>query len=383
MNIPHVLHLVISLDHGGLERQVLAWARERTHRLPESTTLMCLDRIGSLGDEAAGLPVLCVRSRRRSIPWDIAAVRRIRREIKIREKAGVQVVVHSHNLAAWQYGALAIRGTDARLIHTQHGANVHDYGWVNTIRVRLLLRKTDRLVTVSDETALEMATVFHLSPDRIDVVTNGIDIGLFDSASFREAGVKLRADMGIPPHALIVGSVGRLAHIKGQDRLIKAFASLCKMLPSNPPLDVRLLLVGDGPSRSELERQLLKLDVDADLVHFVGFQADPRPYLAGMDLFVLPSRSEGLPIALLEAMAMGVPVAVTAVGGNASVLGDVSGILLDVDEANWPGQLAKELERIHLGHPDLAGRVSTGRRRVEEMYSLGSSVDQYEALYTG
>jgi glycosyltransferase involved in cell wall biosynthesis len=207
--------------------------------------------------------------------------------------------------------------------------------------------------------------------------------------------------LGIPDSAFVIGTVGRLAHVKGCDRLIAAFAALNRLqlfgcrVPQllsespkasiSPPLTTQqrdnlttyLLLTGSGPELEALQRQARELGV-SDRVIFAGYQADPTPYLAAMDLFVLPSRSEGLSIALLEAMSAGVPVAVTDVGASREVIEDGKcGAVLPEDEGKWPEILAEVLR----DKEGLARRRDAAVSRVRDCYSLEATLDGYEAVY--
>jgi glycosyltransferase involved in cell wall biosynthesis len=171
---------------------------------------------------------------------------------------------------------------------------------------------------------------------------------------------------------VVIGSVGRLAHIKGYDRLITAFAALNNLTTS-------LLLVGDGPERGALERQAQQLGV-ADRVTFTGYQANPAPYLTRMDLFVLPSRSEGMSVALLEAMAAGIPVAVTKAGANREIIdGGHCGTLLADDEGTWAHIMAATLD----DQGTTTAKVHAARQRVRDHYSLQTTLAGYERLYAG
>jgi glycosyltransferase involved in cell wall biosynthesis len=176
----------------------------------------------------------------------------------------------------------------------------------------------------------------------------------------------------------VIGCVGRLAEVKGQDRLIEAFAAAFAGEPG-----VVLQLVGDGPSRESLEALVQRLGL-AGRVVFMGFRADARALMGAMDLVVLPSRSEGLSVALLEAMAEGVPVAATAVGDNACVLDEGRcGILLPVDETRWPEALAAVVKELRADEGVWRERVDAARARVRDVYSLERTVKAYESLYAG
>jgi glycosyltransferase involved in cell wall biosynthesis len=393
-------------------------------------------------------------------------------------------LLHAHNLAAWQYAVLAAWGTGVRTVYTQHGANLHNQGMKDRLRGRLLALLTDELVTVSAATASAMGRSLWIPRSGIRVVVNGVEGGrsrvedeqredkdgeleqkdaknakvgtqpkaaalwsgsesksaapsprctsrpLRPSVQVRiegdesgprgEARRRVRATLGIPEAALVLGSVGRLAHVKGYDRLIRVVREMIRSQETEvrsqnatpnaqrptsnaqqpTPRDAVgergrsqesgrqntehrtlntpfLLLVGDGPERGSLERLAAELGV-ADRVHFAGFQADPRPFLDAMDMFVVPSRSEGVSMGLLEAMAAGVPVAVTDVGASREVIDDgACGSLLPDDETLWP-----ELLRKVVNDPGrLTALAEQARGRVETQYSMKATLDGYERLY--
>lgn len=409
---PLVIHLVISLAPGGLERLVVDWTNARNRRSPGSTRICCLDEPGLLAEQVQGAPVVCVNAHRARWPFDLAAVRRLRtvfrgliassllkntddvadvppRNAKRLDSPGGEEspasgacairsgqsgpVLHAHNLAAWQYAVITkVMGlflprrakgyVSLRLVYTQHGANIHNLNFRDRLRARVLACFTDEIIAVSEATASVMSNNLWIPRRRIRVVMNGVAEG--NSRPTRE-------DESVPDK--VIGSVGRLAKVKGQDRLIAAVASYQS---DNNPFP-KLLLVGDGPERGAFERQARESGVAARVV-FAGYQADPAPYLARMDLFVLPSRSEGLSIALLEAMAAGVPVAVTDVGANREILQDGRcGVMLPDDEREW-GRIFMDILRDQAA---TAARARAAQDRVRRHYSLSATLDHYEKIY--
>jgi glycosyltransferase involved in cell wall biosynthesis len=427
---PFVFHVVISLAPGGLERLVVDWTNARNRHHPGSTRIVCLDEPGALAGQVEGGKVSCVSARRSRFPWDYGAVRKVVKLLSCRP-----VVLHAHNLTAWQYAVLTklwskVYGLRSkvffpRLIYTQHGANVHNMRLRDRVRALLLGCFTDEIVAVSEATADVMAKTMWVSRKRISVVVNGV-AERKNPASFVPQGgtteaMEVREKMGIPADAFVMGSVGRLAHVKGCDRLIAAFAELSRsqaavlvedksieqksqraqseekcisagggkenssfasfatsvQISSTAWSEYFLLFVGDGSERAALEQQARDLGV-SDRVIFAGYQADPAPYLAAMDLFVLPSRSEGLSVALLEAMAAGVPVVVTDVGANREVVdGGKCGVILPDDERKWPDMIAAIMN-----NPEtIADKIQVARQRVRTYYSLEATLDGYERLY--
>jgi len=454
--MPHqVIHLVISLAHGGLERLVVDWTNARNRRSPGTTRVVCLDSLGELAPQVAGGSVSCVNAHRNRWPWDRAAVLLICHELETRDpKPETASVLHAHNLAAWQYAVLAKigmafqcgrrapRGESLRLIYTQHGANVHNYRLRDRIRARLLACFTDEIVAVSGATADSMSVKLWIPRNRIRVVVNGVEGGR-ETEDSRQRTVdssqktvdsrqktEVRLKYGISEQAFVIGSVGRLAQVKGYDRLIAAFAAIRRLVPPDrrqcgrgaprrdsdqtgaypskvaaaerashieektlkPKEDSLqsdvcglmsevssplLLLTGDGPERENLERMAHELGI-ADQVIFAGYQADTESCYQAMDLFILPSRSEGLSISLLEAMAAGVPVMVTDVGANREVVEDGKcGRILPEDEGQWADAIIAAMN----DSDSAAAKAQSARQRVRSHYSLETTLDGYEQLY--
>lgn len=363
-----VLHLVISLAPGGLERLVVNWTLARNAREPGSTRVACLDERGELAGALPADAVVSLAARRVRRPFDPAAVWRLRRALR-----GVQVL-HTHNTAAWFYGALGTWGTGTVHVHTEHGTNVYTEGAGNRLRNAFALRRTARLAAVSAHTADCLATELGVAPERFKVVPNGVPP---HHALSNAAFASLRARWGVGDDDTVIGSVGRLDAVKSYDRLLRAFA-VVKVAALPDVGRTRLLLVGDGEERGALQALADDLGVGADVV-FAGLQTEARDFYDLMDLFVLPSRSEGLSIALLEAMAAGVPVLVTDVGESRAVVDDGRcGTVLPEDPAQWPEAIARVLLR---DEAEDERESAAARRRVAESYSNDASVDAYETVY--
>jgi glycosyltransferase involved in cell wall biosynthesis len=218
----------------------------------------------------------------------------------------------------------------------------------------------------------------------VTVIPNGI--GPHPKCSAAEIS-SLRQELGIAENTFVVGSTGRLAPVKGYDRLLDAWAILLKVMPRkiDKHIALKLIIVGDGQERETLCRQARDLGI-VDSVIFVGYRNDARKLLELMDVFVLPSRSEGLPLALLEAMAAERIVLVTAVGANRHVVdGGRAGIILPSDERSWTGILVECI----VGGVRPAGRPDTRYRdmrrrahqRATRSYSIDAMLTAYERVY--
>jgi glycosyltransferase involved in cell wall biosynthesis len=203
---------------------------------------------------------------------------------------------------------------------------------------------------------------------KLVVIPNGIDV-----ARWRDAPPAELSQFGIPPGQRAIIFVGRLHEQKGLAPLFAHLRSLFQKLPGHD-----LLLVGDGPQRSQLTALAQQLEI-ADLVHFAGWRSDVHAILAAADLLVLPSRWEGMPNAILEAMAAGKPVVAAPAHGVVELLGDAADEQVVSIES---GELFHERIATILSDPKLAARLGTrNQERAIQQFSIGFSVSQYDRLY--
>jgi glycosyltransferase involved in cell wall biosynthesis len=221
-------------------------------------------------------------------------------------------------------------------------------------------------VTAVSESVADTVAAMGVPRRRITVIPNGVDASRFDHAPERGA-------LGVNGGARVIGSVGCLAVRKDYGTLLEAIA---RIAPRHR--DLALVLVGDGPERGALEGRAHELEIAAR-VHFLGERPDVERLLPAMDVFVLSSREEGIPNALLEAMAAGRPSVATAVGGTVEVLEDgETGWLVP---ARAPVALAAALEAA-LSHPDAARRRGAAARRfAREKLSIEAMVRRHEDFY--
>ncbi|GAC1318239.1 MAG: hypothetical protein NVSMB2_12840 [Chloroflexota bacterium] len=225
------------------------------------------------------------------------------------------------------------------------------------LRIWLMRHVVDRFIALSDEVEAGLRGV-GIPAAKVARITNGVDVAYFSPAPMVSAS--------LPPEPVVL-YVGRLHREKGVDLLINAWPQVLAALPQ-----ARLVLVGDGPLRAELETRA------GERVCFAGLTDDPLPFLQSAGCFVLPSRSEGLPVALLEAMAVGLPSVATSVGGNVDVIRDgVDGWLVAPEN---PSALARGI--VHaLCAPDRLRVGCAARARVVRDFSLDRTADQLASLY--
>jgi glycosyltransferase involved in cell wall biosynthesis len=225
---------------------------------------------------------------------------------------------------------------------------------------------------VSNDIAKSIAKWKIAPADKVAIVHNGIRTSRF-RPSADERG-KVRQSLGVPAGAMVIGSVGRLVEVKRQEVLIEAFARL----QTGSTVQPHLVLVGDGPKEQVLRELAARLNI-SDRVHFAGRQQEPRRFLWDMDVFALTSRSEGMPLAVLEAWAAGVPVVASRVGGLPELVDDgMTGLFF---ESGNIGQLVMSLEKL-MNDVELRTRLGDNAfRKVMNAFDVRSMGDAYASHY--
>jgi sugar transferase (PEP-CTERM/EpsH1 system associated) len=287
-------------------------------------------------------------------------------------------VVHSRNLAALETQVPAwFAGVPVR-IHGEHGRDVGDldgsnvkYRWVR----RIYRPFVSRYVALSRDLERYLVDAVGIPQRRISQIYNGVDISRF---SAREGDT--RQVPGCPftgSGYWIVGTVGRMQEVKDQCNLARAFVHALHIAPELRER-ARLVLVGDGPLRAKA-LSILEAGNAADLAWLPGERDDVPVILGGLDCFVLPSLAEGISNTILEAMACGLPVIATAVGGNPELLDP--GVTGELVPAADPESLGNAIVR-HARDPAMArARGRAGRSRVEQHFSLDAMTSAYHGLY--
>ena len=356
-----IVHVLSSYGVGGQERVALDLAigqKARGHRVGVISLAPPPD--GAMADEFAQAGIEVDRVPKRG-GVDVTLVPRLARVLR-RWRAKV---VHTHNPLPLIYGAPAARLAGAAAIHTKHGVNPGSRGH------RMLRRAAAQLVhafvAVSDTTAAQARAQNDAPLARLHTIANGIRLDRY--APDEGARTEVRMELGLGD-AWVVGTVGRLDPYKNQALLVRAMAPL---LSSR----VRLVIVGDGESRADVEAAVAALP-EPRWVVMTGRRMDVPRLVHAFDVFALSSKTEGLPLVVPEAMAAGLPIVATAVGGLPSVIEPrVTGLLVPVDEAALREALA-ELER---DRETARAMGVTARATALERYSYDRMVDSYLALY--
>jgi glycosyltransferase involved in cell wall biosynthesis len=312
---------------------------------------------------------------------DVRTLLRLYREFR----ALRPLIVHTHMAKAGMLGRVAAaaynltRGSAprARVIHTYHGHVLDGYfGRAATALFigieRALARISDRIIAISPAIRGELLTTYRIGrADQYEVVPLGFDLAPFAAVDDR-ARQEARRALGIPAEALVISTVGRLTAIK-QHRL---FLDTVKRVVDAEPRAIALI-AGDGELRGDLEAHAAALGI-SDRVRMLGWRRDLATIYAATDVFLLTSRNEGTPVALIEAMATGVPGVSTDVGGVGDVMGGDTGRMAPFGDAAGLASAIVEL----LSDPALRAQLGArARARVLEHYDLGRLVGDIAALY--
>jgi len=361
-----ILHLISSQGFYGAENVVAALARD--HQLSGNSVRIGVFENMHAGQnnvadefESRGLQVIRIRCRSR---LDFATVRKIREIIAIQ---GINLV-HSHGYKSDVYALLACRRLALPLLATSH-LWTHQTGAVRFYEFLdgLTLRRFDAVVAVSHTIAGQLREA-GVPADKITVIDNGIDLTPFNSAE-----PILKSELNAKGQ-LLIGAVGRLVEQKGMIYFLTAARQLLKEFPN-----LTFVIVGDGPDLGKLQLMAKELHIE-DKVRFTGARYDMANVYASLDVFALASIEEGMPMALLEAMASRLPVAATAVGAVPQiVVPGETGMLVKAGDAAEMAQAIAALLR----DPALRERVgANGQRKVHERFSSQVMSQNYYKLYT-
>lgn len=364
MPAPLIAHIVHRLDYGGLENGLV----NLINGLPADScrhAVICLTAASDFRKRIRN-PDVAVHELRKAPGKDPAAYLRLWRLLRQLRPAAV----HTRNTGVIDCQVVAWLAGVHRRIHGYHGWDVDDLTGTDPGRNRLR-RLCDpfiqRYVVVSRQIGGWLTDTLGIAPERITRICNGVDMDRFRPAE--------------SPHTqrtpLVIGTVGRLQAVKNQMLLVRACGLLGRQAPE---LDGQwqLRLVGDGPERPALQAAITAEGLGA-VATITGWTDDVPGALRSLDVFVLPSLNEGISNTILEAMATGLPVIATAVGGSPElVLDNETGFLIPVDD---PAALADRLVR-YLRSPALAeAHGRRARERAEQEFSIQRMLGDYARLY--
>jgi glycosyltransferase involved in cell wall biosynthesis len=344
-----IIHTTSSLNGGGMEHFVLRLA-EAQRKGGHDARVLALQG-GPLQEHAdrLGIPTIVLggASTPSRVVRGAAALARLRPHI-----------MHSHNPTSLQYGVIGKLVSGARLVFTDHRGIVrvpHTIEWL----------LTDAVVAVSRDTARQSPASKVVD---VGVIYNGVD-----PPAPKRSRAAVRADLGLGEGPVAL-HVANFLPVKGHDILVRALAKV-----RDRGVKLTVVTAGDGDERPAIEAAAAQLGLGPDRLRFLGFRTDVPDLLAAADLFVLPSRMEGLPLATLEAMSHGLPIVTTRIGGNPEVVTDGEhGLLVPVED---PDALAAALARLAEDPALRRALGEAGRTRVQTEFTFTEMTRRYQAIY--
>ncbi len=348
-----VCHVSMTLQTGGLERLLVDFGRYHD-RERYQLRFVALDQLGPPAEDlqSMGLPVQSLEYASRGKVAILDGLRRLFREHQID-------IVHTHNTYAHFYSSLAAKLAGVPIvINTQHGRGC-GHGWKDRLQFRLANRLTKKIVGVSDDAAALCRKQDPGSAVKILRIWNGIDLNRFPFSGPRDCPIAI--------------SVARLSREKDFPTLLRGTAIALKKVP-----DLQLKIVGDGVERDSLEKLAHELNI-SDAVEFLGERADVSALLTQAGFFVSSSKTEGISLTLLEAMAVGLPILTTRVGGNPEIVDDPTTGMI-VEPLN-PDAIATGIIQMCRRQSEWPAMGRQGRQRVEQYFEITSMIQRYEALY--
>jgi glycosyltransferase involved in cell wall biosynthesis len=360
-----VLWLIKGLGAGGAETLLLLWAKVRDRRRFAYETAFVLPRKTALVDpmRETGVPVSCLDGGRE---WDVRWLLRLRR--LLRERRPDLIHVHSPYVAG--FTRLVVRSLPRRyrprLLTSEH------LPWSGYARpTRILNALTYRLDDA--HVAVSHAVLSSIPPRLVDgtrVIRTGVDVAAI--RGHREERARIRATLGLEPDHFVIGTVANYRAQKDYPTLLRAAARVAGAHPH-----ARFVAVGDGPLEHDIVRLRAELSLQ-DTFLLLGRREDPAGVLAACDAFVLASRFEGLPLALMEALAMGLPVVATSSAGvRECVTHDQDALLVPVGDA---AALGVALDRV-IREPGLRRRLATEAETGAHRFDIARMAGEIEALY--
>ncbi len=361
----HVVHVVHSLSVGGTENGVVNLVNAMGPGVRH--TVIALTHAGPLAARLPASVAVFALGKRRG--WDLPAMARLARLLRRLRPD----IVHSRNWASLDAVPIARLVRVPVVVHGEHGREITDPQGLNPRRNRvrrLVAPLVTQFIAVSDDLRGWLVGRVGIPGARVMTIHNGVDAARFSP----EARPQARRALEVSPDTVVLGTVGRLDPVKDHVGLVDAFARVAAEHPA-----AILVLIGDGPCRAAVEARVAATGLAAGRVRLLGQRLDVAALLAGFDVFALPSLAEGMSNTILEAMAAGLPVVATRVGGSPEMVEDgVTGTLVPPGD---PARLAEALGR-YAGDAHLRSlHGKAGRERILAEFDLSAMAERHLALY--
>ncbi len=365
MNKHRLMIITHDLEIGGLQQVIVNICRTLDREVFDATVL-CMRAMGAFTCQIKemGIRVMLVPNKKAGVDYfSFLQVAGILRENRIE-------IIHTHNTQPFVEGTLAALLSGVKtIVHTDHAREFPD-------KLRYMIAEwimsqfVYKVVGVSDHTSYNLKRYEKISPRKIMTIPNGIDGSRFDISIDKDA---MRCELGLPEKGPIIGLGVRLSEQKGITYLLQAIPNVLRSFP-----DVTLVIAGSGPLEGSLREEAAALHIN-EHVRFIGPRLDMPSILKLLDLYVLPSIWEGLPLVILEAMAAGCPILATDVGGNASAI--TNGFNGSLVKAQDPKTLALEIIRLLADDAIRKHYARNGLERFHREFSAATMTRKYEQLY--
>jgi glycosyltransferase involved in cell wall biosynthesis len=364
---PTICHVIHAMGVGGAE--VLVDRMVRGFSAHYNCIVAVLDDIGEIGEQLRNDGFVVEHMHR------VAGIdRKCAARLDAFSKQHQVDILHAHQYTPF-FQAMLSRGLAGKrpVLFTEHGRHFPDRpSRKRSIANRLMLRSNDRLVGCGRAVRQALIDNEGLPADRVQVIYNGVDLDALAAAP-SDARATIRSEFGMGADDFVAVLVARLHQLKDHQTALRAVELARKTIP-----ELRLLLAGDGEERPFIEQTIRDSQLE-DGVTLAGSRSDVASLLAASDAFLMTSISEGIPLTIIEAMAAGLPVVSTAVGGIPEMIEHgTTGLLAQAGDHQ---ALADALIQLHR-NPDQRSQIAeAGRQRARQQFSLNAMLDGYRQLY--
>lgn len=371
-NAPLVVHIIYALKSGGLENGLVNIIN-RSPRDRYRHAIVCLTDADEFANRITAPDVQVIQLHKKpgndlKLYWRLWCVLR---QLK-------PAIVHTRNFNSLEMQFLTFWLPGVKRVHGEHGRDLNDLDGSNkkyNVFRKFMRRFVHHYIAVSKDLGLWLQQTINVPGQRVSQIYNGVDVDKFSTKI--ETLPQLLPERISGSNVIVIGTVGRLAGVKNQRSLINAF-SMCQVNHPDLKPKLRLLIVGDGPMRTELQQTVDNLSLH-DVVWMAGERSDIADLMAQMDVFVLPSLAEGVSNTVLEAMASGLPIIATNVGGNPELVSPgINGLLVPVDDDQ---ALAKAIVKLASEKQLCDDMGSNSRKRIEDNFNWNKTVNQYLEIY--
>jgi len=368
---PLVVHIIFRLATGGLENGLVNLINGTPGGRYRHAIVCLTEATDFRGRLQPEIPIVMLRKREGQ---DLASHVRLWQTLREMRPH----IVHTRNLPTLEYAFVAaLAGVPGR-VHGEHGRDVYDIDGSNrkyNILRRAIKPLIHRYITVSKDLAEWLTRTVGIPRVRIAQIYNGVDDRRFQPR--KGASVALGPEGFLPADAFVIGTVGRMETVKNQLLLVRAFLRLLDLVP-DARKRARLVIVGDGILREE-SLSLLRAAKAERLAWLPGERSDIPEIMRALNVFVLPSLAEGISNTILEAMASGLPIVATRVGGNPELVD--AGETGQLVPPNDPEVMAKAFESYMLNPMQAFQHGQAGRKKIEAQFSMEAMITNYLSVY--